>query len=221
MEKVLKETITAFETGELDKFKDLARQIYNAFSCYPSNLSSVSHKYLLGQIFSDYAPFIENNINAYTTALENAYFCLASVVINSEYISQKNCAAIRLLLLIDENRQVMLHIASRFIKERSSRVSHKPAINVGILNSIMNNAFDEEVLRIVGGFLINEISSSEKKSFIPQNEMYRYNMILQKNCYNTKWSLFDATPEEVFLELYNYILYVINEPYERRMTPLW
>ena len=220
MENILNEVIKAYDSGEIDNFKNLARRIYNSFAVYPSNLGVANHKYLLGQIFSDYAPFLQNDIDAYTTAIENAYFCLSTVVIKSENISERNCAAIRMLLLVDENRRVMLNIASRFIKERSSRVCDKPAINISVLNGLMNNAFDEEVLRIIGGYLISEVSSSEKKSFISENEMNRYNELLRKDCYSTRYSLFNVSPQTLFLEMRDYIRYVIDAPYERRMKQL-
>lgn len=217
---LLNDAVEAYYSGNMEEFMSIAKSIYNACAVFPTPIINAQHKYLMGTVFAYFAPFNIRNIDVYTTAIENAYYCLSTVVIKTEYTSEKNCAAIRLLLLIDENRQVMLHIASRFVKERSSRISNKPALNISVLNSIMNNAYDEDVLRIIGGYLIHEISSNGKNSFISENEMQHYNEILRQDRYSTMLSLFDVTAETLFMEMHNFVLSVINMPYERRITQL-
>lgn len=215
----LNDAVDKHDSGNIEEFVKQAQQIYNSCACFPSHLNSIGHEYLYGKVFAYFAPFVTNDINIYTTVLENAYFCLSKTIVNSESISEEQCAAIRLLLLIDDNNRVIMHIISRFLEERVGNICKNP-MNTLILNEIMDKAFEKEILRMIGGYLIEKVGSHEKNSFISVKEMDKYNDILRRNCYSTQISLIPSSAEKIFMETYNFIYSVIQTPYDRRIKPI-
>lgn len=128
--------IKDFESGGLEnpEFLKKAHTIYNGYATYPSSLPDAENPYLLGIVFSHFAKYYQQNIDYYASILENALFCFIKVIKNSEASrSERHCAAISMLLLIDNNEWAMKGIAHKFFEKKCQQLYGSPLMVQQIL----------------------------------------------------------------------------------------
>lgn len=217
--------IEDFENGGLasSDFLRKAHLIYNEYATFPCRLPNVEKPYLLGILFSSFAKYYQNNVDYYTSILENALFCFIKVMKNTNVTnSEHQCAAIHMLLLIDDNEWLMKGIAHKFIEKKCQQLYGSPLLVQKMLAQGMEPwTYEIDILKKLGEFCIEESNSDNKHAFISAFDMERFNS-LKKNCkYFTAWPLVRVSAECVFELFSEFISENIDTPYERRIKRLY
>lgn len=221
--ELLISAIRDYENGGLQNrdFLQKAHKIYNSFAAYPCSLPDAEHPYLLGIIFSAFAKYYADNIDYYTSIMENALFCYSNVIRKSESCSERQCAAIRTLLLIDDNEWVMKGIAHTFYEKKCMQLYGQPLMMQNILAQGMERwTFEIDILKNIGSYCIELSSSDDKHSFISATEMKCFNYIMRSGKYEVEWPLVSIPAERVFYLFTEFLGEFIRTPYERRITSL-
>lgn len=221
--ELLVSAISDYENGGLQNrgFLQKAHKIYNSFAAYPCSLPNAEHPYLLGIIFSAFAKYYADNIDYYTSIMENALFCYSKVMKTSESCSERQCAAIRMLLLIDDNERVMKGIAHRFYEKKCLELYGQPLMMQRMLAQGMDPwTFEIDILKHIGNYCIEESSPNDKHSFISATEIKCFNNIKKTGKYEVEWPLVSVPAERVFLLFFEFVGEYIRTPYERRITNL-
>lgn len=212
-----------YENGGLENedFLKKAHDIYNGYATYSCPLLDAENPYLLGIVFSAFAKYYAKNIDYYASIMENALFCFGKVMKTSESISERQCAAIRMLLLIDENDWVMKGIVHKFFERMSLELYGQPLLVQKISAQGMAPwTYEVDILTHIGNYCINESRSFSIHSSISSEEMTRFNDIKKSNKYYVRWPLVRVPIKRVFDLFQDFIEDYINTPYERRVTQL-
>ena len=225
MEERLKSAIRNLDNGGLgnETFVREAHEIYNEYVSFPSSLPQAEHHYLLGIVFSGFVRYYEDNIDYYTCIMENALFCFFKVINESPSQSERQCAAIRMLLLIDENDWVMKGITRKFRDKYCQELYGVSLMHIQIMSQGLSTPWDyeDDILRIIGCVCVDLSSSFSKKSSISHSEMMRFNRIKSSDKYTySMWGLAKISEEKVFQLYDDFITENVNTPYDRRMTRL-
>lgn len=208
-------------TDKNRKFLSLAHEVYNEYATYPCSLPTATHPYLLGMVFSEFACSYSEDINTYTSIMENALFCFFRVIKTSTSVSERQCAAIRMLLLIDNHDWVMKGITRKFRDKYSQRLYGQPSIIIQMMSQSMAPwIYEEDILRMLGAYCIYKSESDEKHSSISHSEMQQFCQIKQSGKYEVRWPLVSISMDNVFNLYYHHILEIVNSPFERRITKL-
>lgn len=223
-EEMLRSAIRNYYDGGLnnENFVKDAHRIYNEYVGFPCSLPQAEHHYLLGIIFSGFARYYEDNIDYYTCIMENALYCFFKVINESTSQSERQCAAIRMLLLIDGNDWVMKGITRKFRDKHCQKLYGQPLMHIQIISQGLSTPWDYEndILRIIGCVCL-EMFGSSKTSFISHGEMMLFDRIKSSGKYtHSMWGLANMPDESVFQLYYEFITEYINTPYERRLTQL-
>ena len=141
VEDFLVSTIHDYENGGLKngEFLKKAHGIYNSYANFSCSLPSAEHPYLLGIVFAGFAKYYARNINCYASIIENALFCFSTVMKESESCSERQCAAIRMLLLIDDNNEVMRGIAHKFYQKNYQELYGHPFAGSQFISRVMGS----------------------------------------------------------------------------------
>lgn len=221
--ELLNSAIKDYDNGGLANvdFIQKAHRIYNSYATFPTSLPNAEHPYLLGIVFADFAKYYSNNINIYTSIVENALFCFAKVMKTSSSQSEKQCAAIRMLLLISDNDRVMKGIAHTFYEKRPQELYGQPLFMQQFIAQGMEPwTYETDILVNLGSHCIDESDSEEKKSLISKEDMDRFNNIVKSQKYKLEYPLVIVSAERVFDLFFDFIAEFIKTPYERRITML-
>lgn len=217
-------TISDFENGGLEnpEFLKKAHSVYNWYARYPSPLPNDKNHYLLGIIFSHFAKYYQQNIDYYDSILENALFCFIKVINNTDTtLSENQYAAIRMLLLIDDNEWAMKGIAHKFFEKKCQQLYDSPLIVQQIIAQGMEPwTFEIDLLKNLGFICIEKSCSDNQHSFISASDMERFSTIKRNGKYSTKWPLVNVSADRVFDLFAEFISEYIYKPYERRITHL-
>lgn len=223
--EILVSAIRDFENGGLKnpEFLKKAHLIYNEYATFPSQLSNVEKPYLLGVLFSCFAKYYQENIDYYTSILENALYCFIRVIKNTNISnSEHQCAAIRMLLLIDDNEYAMKGVVHNFYEKKCEQLYGCPLMVQKILAQGMEpGAYEIDILKNLGCFCIEESCSDEKSSSISALDMERFDNLKRDGKYSMTWPLVSISPEGVFEFFSDFISECIDTPYERRIMSLY
>lgn len=212
-----------YENGGLgnEDFLKKAHAIYNEYATYSCSLPDAENPYLLGIVFSAFAKYYAENIDYYASIMENALFCFGKVMKTSESVSERQCAAIRMLLLIDENDWVMKGIVHKFFEQRNFELYRQPLLVQKISAQGMAPwTYEVDILTHIGNYCINESRSCGTQSSISSEEMARFNSIRKGDKYHVRWPLVRVPIKQVFDLFQDFISDYVNTPYERRVTQL-
>lgn len=159
-------------------------------------------------MYSYLANFYKNNIDIYTSIVENSIYCFSKVIIESESESERQSAAIRLFLLSYDNEKVVKGILYKLVREKYG-----------------DNTFEIILLQLVDSdlcairsYCLLLIEEGSKKVFISDEYMRKYHR-LSKSLRKSS-----STPEALeksFILFYEEIHKIIKTPYERRITALF
>lgn len=217
-ENLLVSTINDYNNGGLEneEFKKKAHEIYNSYANYSCSLPRTKYPYLLGIVFAGFAKYYKGNIDYYTSIMENALYCFAKCMKDSDSLSERQCAAMRLLLLIDDNDWVMKGIAHKFFEKRCQELYNSPSIVQQIIASKMEPwTFETDILVNLGNYCLEQSDAESVHSSISSSEM---NNLMDK--YNVRFPLVQVSPKQVFELFFDFILEYVSTPYERRVTML-
>lgn len=218
-------TINDFENGGLEspEFLKKAHSIYNEYATFPNPLPNAETPYLLGIVFSYFAKYYKRNIDYYASILENALFCFIRVIKDTNVgRSEHQCAAIRMLLLIDDNEWAMKGIAHKFYEKNCQQLYGSPLMVQQMIAQGMEPwTFEIDLLKNLGSFCIKESSSGNHQSSISALDMERFSVIKRKGKYSTQWPLVRVPSKRVFELFAEFISEYVDTPYERRITPLY
>ena len=159
VEDFLVSTIHDYENGGLKngEFLKKAHGIYNSYANFSCSLPSAEHPYLLGIVFAGFAKYYARNINCYASIIENALFCFSTVMKESESCSERQCAAIRMLLLIDDNNEVMRGIAHKFYQKNYQELYGHPFAGSQFISRVMGSGtIETDILNILGRYCIEK-----------------------------------------------------------------
>lgn len=203
------------------EFLNLAHKVYNEYATFPCMLPTADRLYLLGIIFSEFAPSYSDDINIYTSIMEDALFCFFKMIRTSTSVSEKQCAAIRMLLLIEDNDWVMKGITRKFRDKYSQELYGQPSFMTQMISQGMEPwSYEEDILRMLGAYCIYVSDSNGKHSYISHSEMQQFHQIKQSGKYELRWPLVNMSMDSVFDLYYQHIFEIINTPFERRITKL-
>ena len=212
-------------------FNEKARVIYNSYATFPSQLPyDEQHHYLLGIVFAGLAKNYSNDINAYTSILEDALFCFMSAMRKSSSQSERQCSAIRMLLLIENNETAMKGIVHKFWDTRMNKlysipdgpeIAQKLSSPRFLASKLTPWAYEIDILTHLGNYCIQMSSSADKHSYISVSEMKQFNSLAKSDKYYVNFPLVSVSMESVFDLFYKFIYEYITTPYERRMTRLY
>lgn len=217
LNEFLKSAITDYDNLVETDFLNKAHQIYNAYATYPCPLPKAEHPYLLGIVFSKFAKYYAKDINIYTSIIENALFCYIKVIKNSESISERQCAAIRMILLIDDNEWVMKGIARKFCEKHRQELFGFPFYDE-------TYDYERDILKSIEKYCNKCSSTTCKQSYISHAEMQHFLSI--KKSLDIPFDLFKNPtrltkyPNQVFELFSEHITDIINTLYLRRITAL-
>lgn len=223
-QNLLKSAIDDYsDRGLYDKaFLTKVHQIYNAFAHYPCPLPSAEHPYSLGIVFSYFCEYYKNDIDKYTSIIENALFCFFRVINESEFTIEKQSATIRLLLLIDKNDWVMKGIMKKFYMRYCDTLYGMPLeIHKLLHDSFEPWTFETDLLSRLGERCIEIASSDTAHSVLSQQEMQKFNELKTGEKYVSYFPLIKISTEELFRLFNDFINEFIRTPYERRITHLY
>ena len=225
VEDFLVSTIHDYENGGLKngEFLKKAHGIYNSYANFSCSLPSAEHPYLLGIVFAGFAKYYARNINCYASIIENALFCFSTVMKESESCSERQCAAIRMLLLIDDNNEVMRGIAHKFYQKNYQELYGHPFAGSQFISRVMGSGtIETDILNILGRYCIEKSDLLGKHSSISSLDMRRFNDIKKGEKYGYGgWSLATVSAERVFNSFFEFIEEIIRTPYDRRVTQLF
>ena len=229
LQNLLKSAINDFNNNGLynDNFLTKAHQIYNSFAYYSCPLPSSEHPYLLGIVFSNFARYYKEDIDKYTSIIENALFCFLRVIYDkTESKVERQSAAIRLLLLIDSHDWVMKGILRKFYDKSCDVLFNIPQTHGSIFRSLMSMdnpwIIEEDMLKCIGNICLELTESSNTHAELSATEMNTFNQIKRKDAYNDQWGHLIEVPLNKFFKMfYNHITNIVNTPYERRITHLY
>lgn len=217
--------INEFEDGGFGNpdFLKKAHSIYNEYATFPSPLTNAENPYLLGILFSHFAKYYQKNVDYNISILENALFCFSRVIKNTDTSSSEHqCAAIRMLLLIDDNECAMKGIAKSFFEKKCQELYGTPLMVQKILAQGMDAwTFEIDILKNLGYFCTEQVSSENKHSFISASEMKHFVTLEQSRKYFTEWPLVEVPKERVFELFFEFISECINTPYEHRISSVF
>ena len=226
LQNILQSTINDFNDSGLysDAFLTKAHQIYNSFAYYSCPLPSSEHPYLLGVVFSHFALYYKDDIDKYTSIIENALFCFLRVIYDTEFKAERQSAAIRLLLLIDGHDWVMKGILRKFYDKHCDILFNIPQSHGSVFRSLMSMdnpwIIEEDMLKCIGSICIELTASKSTYSEISAIEMKSFDELKEK--YNSRWGHLIEVPLNKFFKMfYEHITEIINTPYERRITHLF
>lgn len=205
-----------------DEFLKKAHDIYNTYVENPQSLLETEHPYLLGIVFAAFAKFYTKEIDYYTSIIENALFCFLKVLKSDDSGSECQCAAIRMLLLIDDNYWIMQNIMSRFIEERCQELYKYSLLEYRIsVGTLEPWTYERDILRQIGHYCIEKSSSEDKDVFLSCMEMRRFYAILLSNRYDGGYFLTRLVTERVFMLFSEFVKSCIVKPIDRRRTILY
>lgn len=222
-EDLLTSAIKDYEQNGIDNesFLEKAHRIYNSYAMNTCPLKNAEHPYLLGIVFASFAKYYINDANIYGSILENAYYCFSKVIVEGSSPSERQCAAIRLLLTIDDNYPLMLQLVRNFRNYKSQYLYGQPAMVVNMLAQGMDqNAYEEDILRNIGSYCDELQENTSLNASIPSYDMNRYNKISTSEKYSLTWPLVSVSASSVFGLFYEFISKIISTPSERRITVL-
>lgn len=223
LKNLLVSAINNYNNGGLrnEEFVRDAHVIYNAYADYWCSLPTAEYPYLLGIVFAGFAKYYKGNIDYYTSIMENALFCFSKCIKNSASIGERQCAAIRLLLLIDSNDWVMKGIVHKFYEKRSMELYGAPLFVQQITASKLEPwTFESDILRIIGYYCLQAADSKTVHSSITSSEMEVFNHIKSKGKYDGRYPLVNISPEQLFNLFFEFITEYVKTPYDRRVTQL-
>lgn len=228
LQNLLRSAINDFNDSGLynDAFLTKAHQIYNSFAYYSCPLPFSEHPYLLGVVFSYFARYYKDDIDKYTSIIENALFCFLRVIYDTEFKVDRQSAAIRLLLLIDSHDWVMKGILRNFYDKNCDVLFNIPQSHGSIFRSLMSIddpwIIEEDMLKCIGNICIDLTTSNTIHSEISAIEMKSFNELKTKDAYNAhRGHLIEVPLNKFFKMFYTHITDIINTPYERRITHLY
>lgn len=223
--KILVSAIQDFERGGIqsDDFLKKAHLVYNACATFPPTcLVESEHPYLLGCVFAYFAKYYSNNIDYYTSIIENALFCFCRVMKENLSESESQCASIRMLLLIEDNEWVMKGIVHKFCEQRCQELYGQPLVFHRMLAQSMDAwAFEMDVLKLLAFYCIERSSSKAKHSFISSSDTSRYMKIVKSGKYGVEWPLVQVSMEQVYEMFSEFVRESVNTPFERRIAQLY
>lgn len=207
-EELLRTTIKHYNDGNMYAFKDYAIRIYDSQHACCELIRTDKHHYLLGTIFSYMAEFYKFKTNIWLTLVESSlYYFSKTIVISKDSVERQN-AAKRMLLLIEENEVAVMNIVKRFVEAGS----------VAGYNA-------HEVNRMLGIYCVNIASKPGRHSFLGERDDRRYENILKQNKYpsGVLSILFSSLSAEakVFKAFVTFIDEVVGDPDGRRMAYSW
>lgn len=206
---------------ENPQFIEKAHAIYNLYATNTCPLKDAEHPYLLGILFAAFAKYYIRNVNIYASIMENACFCFSKVVKESDSPTERQCAAMRLLLFIDDNYPLMLQVAKNLRNSYSQELYGQPAMMVNIMAQGMDqNAYEEDLLRNIGSYCIGMQNSGNVHSSISAREMQRFKNLCSTERYNLNFPLVEIPASRVFELFYDFMYRIICTPCERRITQL-
>ncbi len=222
LDEFLVATIHEYDNGGLsnEQFIENAHLIYNAFACFPCPLQSYDYPYLLGIVFSGFAPYYKHDINIYTSIMENALFCFMKIIKEENHNSSEyQCAAIRLLLLIHDNDWVMKGITQKFQDKNCLELYGEiPFVHHVLYQGVSPWAYEIDILTHLGQYCIAQSRSDSKQSSISASDMRKFKEIVKGQDYQVKWPLVHISDEQVFNLFYEFITEYVSTPYERRIS---
>ena len=222
--EILSSAIKAYEKGGLydEEFLKKAHLIYNSCATFPPNvLNNSESPYLLGVVFSYLAKYYSDNINHYTSIVENALFCFDRAMKPDVSISEYQCAAMRMLLLIDDNDCVMKGIAHKFYEQKCQELYGQPLMFQRMLAQGMDAwTFEMDILKHIGFCCIMRGCSVNKYSIISALDYERFTRLTGSGKYDVEWPLVKVSEERVYELFSEFISEYVNTPYERRITLL-
>ncbi|MDE5905266.1 hypothetical protein [Duncaniella sp.] len=219
----LTSTIQDYEKGGLHnvEFLKKAHSIYNEYASYPTPLIRTAYPYSLGIVFSYFAKYYSNNIDYYTCIIENALFCLNRAIEICTSQNEQESAAIRLLLLIEDNDWVMKGITHKFYERSTQELYGLPLIAQTILAQRMDPwTFETEILKHIGAYCIQKSNFPESKPAISDSDILRLQDIISSGKYNIRWPLVKVPTKRVYELFLEFIAEFIRTPYDRRITQL-
>ena len=222
-ETLLVSTIDDYNNGGLEneEFVKKAHEIYNSYANYSCSLPRTQYPYLLGVMFAGFAKYYKGNIDYYTSIMENALYCFAKCMKVSDSLSERQCAAMRLLFLIDDNDRVMKGIAHNFFEKRCQELYGSPLIVQQILANGMDPwTFETDILVNIGNYCIEQSDAESVHSCISSTEMDNFEKLKKMGKYNVRFPLVQVSPKQVFELFFDFILEYVSTPYERRVTML-
>lgn len=218
--------ISDFENGGLEnpEFLKKAHTTYNGYATYPSTLPNAENPYLLGIVFSHFAKYYQQNIDYYVSILEDALFCFIRVIKDTDTTnSEHQCAAICMLLLIEDNEWAMKGIAHKFYERKCQQLYGSPLMVQQMLAQGMDPwTYEMDLLKNLGSFCIEKSCLDDRNSFISvsESDIERFSALINNGKYSTNWPLVSVSVERVFELFAEFISEYIYAPYERRITHL-
>ena len=203
-------------------FLSKAHKIYNEFAYFSCPLPLSDHPYLLGIVFSYFSEYYKNDIDTYTSIIENALFCFFRVIKENEFQMERQSAAIRLLLLIDRNDWVMKGITRKFYTKNCEVLFGMPfdLHQIFEYRGLGQWVVEGDILRILGHQCTLIADSNSSHVSISETDMRDYHKLLNENKYRGDWPLVKISTEQLFEMYDDFIRDFINTPYERRITQL-
>lgn len=221
---LINDALTAYDVGDIELFKERAISLYNKYCSYPSPLEHNNpHPYLLGTIYSRMAQFYVYDINTFASIIENALYCFSKTIIESDDIVEKQCAAKRMVLLLDDNWGFMQQVAKNFIKFSGHKLYRDYSeLTFSILSRGMTpNAFEDDILGQLGYYCVEITQSNSVHSFISVEETARYeSCIKDKRFQYHPWALTNIKDEKLFELFYEFLSLIVRSMVERRVTLL-
>ena len=222
-EKLLASAVSDCEQKGRDNksFLEKAHRIYNSFAVMPCPLINAEHPYLLGVVFAAFAKYYIKDVNIYASISENACYCFSKVLKDGNSQSERQCAAIKLLLFMDENYPLMLQMAKNFRNYKCEALYGQPAMMVNMIAQGMDKyAYEEDLLKNIGSYCKEVQESTNLSVSISAQEMRLFEKICTSQRFSLEWPLVSVPAFQVFELFYEFICKIISTPFERRITVL-
>jgi hypothetical protein len=208
---ISKKAIEAFDNNDLSAFEEYSKAIFNHFNVYPSGLELEKNCYSVGIVYYYLEGALRDLDDAHRVCFENACYCF-SQVIKSENVYERQCAAIRLFLLLHYNGSASFNLFYNILKENCQKIHE---INFDTYLFRLNNdksAIRGEVrqnVKKIKSYCYSIFVTQSNHSSVSANEMNMLNSIIMQDNYKETPSImgykFDG--EYVFQEhFYNYLL---------------
>lgn len=222
-ENLLSAAINDYEQKgrENKSFLEKAHRIYNSYAINACPLKDTEHPYLLGIVFATFAKYYINDVNIYASILENACYCFSKVMTDSSSISERQCAAIRLLLCIEDNYPLMLQVAKKLKDYKCQELYGQSAMELNIFSQGMDQyTYEEDILRNIGSYCIATQKTTNINASISVQDMNLFQKLTTSKKYNLEWPLVCVSSSQVFKLFYELLYKIISTPCKRRTTVL-
>lgn len=208
----LQKAIEAFESEDpqsMDLFYTNAIPVYNHFAQFPDELGSIDNPYLIGIVYS-YLEGALRDTNMADACYEKACYCFAKVM-TTESNYEKQCAAMRLFLLMNDNGMSAFELCCKAFEKSCLEIEGVFYEEFKVKAGLRLQKYLNYIESCIKQYVYSLFVKAQNHSYISVQDMARVRMYINygnyENFVETPYSL---GPKFYFEMFYQYLKEIMN-----------